>query len=69
MNSEIDRASTALFADGGINATNVKFFMGFKRDVTAEQLAAQLNRADAQVRAGAAVSSKTLDGDIVTKTA
>lgn len=67
MNSNIERAKHALFSSESIQTENVKFFMGNARNVTAEQLADQLNRADAQVRNGTAISSTSLDGDQITK--
>ena len=63
MSVEVERAVKSLFpADGG-TASNVKFFLGNARGVSADQLAAQLTRADAQIRNGLATSSK-LDGEL-----
>jgi hypothetical protein len=64
----MNRAADALFPkDKSVETSNLKFFLGSNRSVTAEQLADQLNRADAQVREGIAVPAKTLDGDMPTK--
>ena len=68
MNTQVKRATDALFpTDGSVETGNVKFFLGSSRVVTAEQLADQLVRADAQVREGVARPLKTLDGDLPTK--
>lgn len=68
MSSEVDRASHALFPSGGqAEDVNVKFFLGNARAVTAEELANQLNRADAQIRTGTAVRSQELDGHLTTR--
>lgn len=50
MSVEVERAVKSLFPAQGDAATNVKFFLGNARGVSAEQLAAQLDRADAQIR-------------------
>jgi len=67
MSSQIERAKHALFSSEGVATRNVKFFLGSSRDVTAEQLADQLNRADAQVRNGDAIPSTQLDGSVKPK--
>lgn len=68
MNSNMNRAADALFPkDKSVETGNLKFFLGSSRSVTAEQLAEELNRADAQVREGISVPSKTLDGGLPTK--
>lgn len=70
MSVQTDRAVKALFPDGDAadHAVNVKFFLGSKRGVTGEELAEQMNRADAQIRNGLAVRSTQLDGDLTEKT-
>lgn len=64
MTGQVDRAVSTLFPRDGEGATNVKFFLGSNRAVTKEQLAEQLNRADAQVRSGLAKRTTTLDGSL-----
>ena len=64
MESPISRAERALFDDSRVTTTNVKFFLGNRRDVTPEQLANELNRADAQVRAGIAKPDVRFDADL-----
>ncbi len=65
MSSELDRAATALFPQAGpARVGNVKYYGGRRRIVTAEELAAQLLRADAQVREGLARRIDDLDGDV-----
>jgi len=56
MSMEIERATKTLFPASGLPATNVKFFLGNSRGVSADQLAGQLTRADAQIRNGLAVA-------------
>jgi hypothetical protein len=52
MTTQLDRATNALFPSAGNRVGNIKFMRGTRTGVTAEELAEQLNRADAQVRAG-----------------
>lgn len=52
MNAQIALAKHRLFADGGLDAQNVKLFPGTSRDVTAEQLAEQFNKAISQMESG-----------------
>ena len=61
MSKEIERAVSALFPKGGHQVADVKFFMGTRSNVTAEELAEEVSRADAQVRNGAAKRSETID--------
>jgi predicted transcriptional regulator len=61
---EVERAANALFPSQGQAVTNIKFFLGSKRSITAEELAEQVNRAEAQVRNKLAVPSQKLDGDL-----
>lgn len=65
MSTELNRAADALFpSDGTGRVGNIKFFRGRRRDVTAEELAHQLNRADAQVRSGNIKPVIDIDGDL-----
>ena len=64
MSVQTERAIKSLFPADGEKVVNVKFFLGSKRGVTGEELAEQLNRADAQIRSGSAVRSTQLDGDL-----
>lgn len=41
-----------LYGEGGLGATNIKVFPGSSRDVTAEQVAEQVNRSISQIEAG-----------------
>ena len=66
MNAQVDRAVKSLFPEGEAAPVNVKFFLGHARVVTAEQLAQQLNRADAQIRNGLAKASPLDSGLTVT---
>lgn len=61
MNPQIERVGTNLFPDNGGRVANVKFFLGQLRGVSAADLADQLERADAQVRQGAATRVDDLD--------
>ena len=67
MNSQVERISGAMFPLEGTQVVNVKFFLGTSRAVTAEVLADQLDRADAQLRSGAAERTTHLDGDLTIK--
>jgi hypothetical protein len=65
MSNELDRAANALFpSTGNSQVGNVKFFRGRRREITAEQMAEQLNRADAQIRAGECKPNTNIDGDL-----
>jgi hypothetical protein len=43
MNTKLEQAKTALYGSDGLRATNFKLFPGSNRDVTAEQIAKQIN--------------------------
>ena len=47
--SAIERAAAMLYSTEGRSVTNVKFFMGRRREVTAEELACELLRAREQI--------------------
>lgn len=64
MSVQTERAIKSLFRGNDEQIVNVKFFLGSKRGVTGEELAEQLNRADAQIRSGSAERTTTLDGDL-----
>lgn len=68
MNTQVSRMANAMFPDQGASVVNVKFFLGDDRRVSAEQLADQLDRADAQLRSGATARTTSLDGDLTVKT-
>jgi len=63
VSDKIQRVSDTMFPSEGTSVVNVKFFLGDARRVTDEQLADQLDRADAQARNGA-VRTRTLDGEL-----
>ena len=63
MESQLEQASRALFPSSGNRAGNIKFYSGRNRDVTAEQLAEQFNRADAQIRTGESVRVMDVDAE------
>lgn len=50
--TQVELASKRLYGPGGLAATNVKIFRGSNRDVTAEQIAEQINRSLSQLEAG-----------------
>jgi len=64
MTTQLERAANALFPPEGNRVGNVKFFRGRVRQVTAEQMAEQLNRADAQIATGECVATTDIDGDL-----
>lgn len=68
MNTHIEKMKAVMFPAEGTNVVNVKFFLGSDRRVSADQLAVQLDRADAQIRSGAATRSHELDGHLTVKT-
>jgi hypothetical protein len=68
MSTQMQLMSDAMFPAQGMSVVNVKFFLGDSRRVTDEQLADQLDRADAQIRSGAAGRTRTLDGDLTVMT-
>lgn len=61
MSQSIDNTAQALFPNTGPRITNVKFFLGNARRVTAVQLAEQLDSADEQVRLGTATLVTDVD--------
>lgn len=61
MSTELDRAADALFPSTGSQVGNVKFMRGRRNGVTAEELAQQLNRANAQVRLAEAKPVSDID--------
>ena len=67
MSSQVQRMSAAMFPLEGTKVVNVKFFLGTSRAVTAEELADQLDRADAQLRSGAALRTTKLDAELTIK--
>ena len=65
MTTQLERAANALFPSTGNRVGNIKFFRGQNRGATAEQLAEQFNRAEAQVRAGSeVVTTEKIDGEL-----
>lgn len=63
MSSQVEHASEALFgSDSPRLVGNVKFFRGVNREVTSEQLAEQLTRAQAQIESGQAERVSCVDG-------
>jgi hypothetical protein len=52
MSAEMDVAKHRLFDNEGLRATNVKLYPGEKRDASAEQMAAELNKAIALINGG-----------------
>lgn len=54
MATQMEMAKNRLFSDKGIAAKNVKLFPGSLRELTAEQIAEQINLALSQIEAGEA---------------
>lgn len=67
MSTHIERMKTALFPSEGKATENVKFFLGHGRSVSAEQLADQLDRANAQIRNNPDIRTRVLDGHLSVK--
>jgi len=61
--TELNRAANALFPTEGSRVGNVKFFT-LARQVDAERLAEQLNRADSQIELGNVQPVDDIDGDL-----
>jgi hypothetical protein len=57
----IDRAADLLFPETGRRALNVKFFDACEHNVTAEELAEQIVRAEAQIASGSAELVTNID--------
>lgn len=64
MSKIIERVSDHMFASEGDTVVNVKFFPGHNRAVTADQLADQLARADAQIKSSAVMRTQNLDAGL-----
>ncbi|KCZ96955.1 hypothetical protein HPO_17440 [Hyphomonas polymorpha PS728] len=64
--TDIDRAIAALFPQGKEGVADIKFFAGSRSDVTAEERAREVVRADAQIREGLTQKSETLDSALLT---
>ena len=52
MGTQLELAKRRLFSVDSVYASNVKLFPGSDRDVTAEQMAGEVNKAIAQIEAG-----------------
>ena len=61
MSSQLDRDADALFPQENRMVSNVKFFRGLSREVTAEQLNGQLQHASLQVAEGRATLVMDID--------
>lgn len=61
MSQSIDNTAQALFPTTGPRITNVKFFLGNARRVTAVQLAEQLEAAEDQVQRNSAILVTDVD--------
>lgn len=61
MSQILARTANSLFPAIGGQVRNVKFFLGGARCVTADQLAEQVDRAEAQIRAGVASTVTDVD--------
>lgn len=68
MSKVIERISDHLFPLEGKTVVNVKFFPGHNRAVTADDLADQLARADAQIDGGAVTRTTMLDASLTVAT-
>jgi len=50
MSTNIEQAKAALYGIDGLRVTNFKLYPGTNRDVTAEQIAAQINDVVSQLK-------------------
>jgi hypothetical protein len=64
--TNVERTADALYSPGGVHqAGNVKFFRGLATDVTAEQLAQQLELANQQIADRVAVRVVNVDAEVI----
>lgn len=52
MTTQIELAANRLFGEGGLGCTKCSIFPGSNPNVTAEQIAAEINRSLSQIEAG-----------------
>jgi len=64
MTEVVNLAANALFPPEGRNVGNVKFFLGSRRDITADDLAQEVLSAQRQIAAGTARRVFDIDGDL-----
>lgn len=49
---QLEVARNRLFGEGGMDVSNFKMFPGASRDISADQIAEQLNKAIGQIQSG-----------------
>lgn len=52
MSTQMQKAKEELFGEEGLQASNFKMFPGSSRDVSSDEVAAELNAAFARLKAG-----------------
>lgn len=65
MSTQIELATRRLFGPNMLGAKNIKFFPGSSRDITAEQLATEVNKAISQIEAGAYAIAPSIEEETV----
>lgn len=68
MSDAIKRATMTLFPSEGEGACNVKFFPGHSRNISAEDLADEFNRAEAQLKNGLIHPKAEIEEDLTPQT-
>ena len=63
MSNEVERVAAALFENTSKEVAEIKFFGGSRANATADDLAAEVGRVDAQLRAGTVEVSDILDAE------
>lgn len=64
MSDVIDQAAALLFPEGTRGVSNIKFFLGSRRDLTAEELAGEVIRIESLVADGRCHQVEDIDGDL-----
>lgn len=62
--SQVDRAAAQLFPTEGGKIRNIKFLCGGQPNVSAEEVAEMILRAESQVRSGAVKRLETIDSHL-----
>ena len=63
MSNKVERVAASLFSDEAIEIVDVKFFGGTRANVTADELAGQVDRVKAQLGAGTVERSSVLESE------
>lgn len=64
MGESITQAIAVLFPEHGRRISNVKFYLGSRREVTADELASEIVRVEAAIATGQHQPVEDIDGDL-----